>query len=187
MTPVYSGNSSLPPTSGWRLNPIAGIATHSFVAVLEARIRVAGGGNKKESRGSNPVLQPRAAPKVGSSPFCITLRENVSTLGRDSNSSRNEPPWGKHPIVRYQTPTSDVGVDDRHPALQKGCCIANAIRSYENLSCLAYSVMYFCRTSGARRSCQNRRVSFGKATCRLWIRDYSRPIFKSSGRTSRLI
>ena len=34
----------------------------------------------------------------------------------------------------YQTPTSDVGVDDRHPALQKGCCIANAIRSYENLS-----------------------------------------------------
>src|ERR1039458_4080228 len=43
------------------------------------------------------------------------------------------------------------------------------------------------RKSRARRSCQNRLVSFGKSACLLWIRTYARTIFKSSGSKSHLI
>jgi hypothetical protein len=76
MTPVYSGNSSLPLISGWKLRLIAGIAT-DFCSSYGGG---AGRGNEKESRGSNLVLLPRAAPKCGSFPLNFLPSEKAFRL-----------------------------------------------------------------------------------------------------------
>src|ERR1017187_7668670 len=54
------GVRNLPSTLHSNVSPIAGIAIDGFVAGLGARIRAAGGGKLKESRGSNcSALSPQ--------------------------------------------------------------------------------------------------------------------------------
>src|ERR1017187_5711695 len=86
------GVSNLPSTLHSNVSPIAGIAIDGFVAVLGARIRAAGGGDEKESRGSNLGLQPKP-PLMRLNVFAqrksiSTLHCNISLIGEIATGFR---------------------------------------------------------------------------------------------------